>query len=649
MYIKHKKIINIAACILASLVYIVILYNMFTNCVFNSDSASLVIEADDILHGNIFLKDWTLTGVSFLTTDVLIHEIAVLIMGVSEESASLAGALTIYLLTVISILFIKDANDRNKNGCFSLASKLALFIGFAGFPGIFLMDSARYHTMSIVIAGAALYLLECCVSDDGKFNKIVYVMAVVLMSTCVMSDAASVLLIMGPMLIMYGWDGLMALLKQQEEALTDICKGALVMISLVLGVLLDKLYFKIGGADKNSFFGGKTFLELDEIQDRFKLIQEVFLKLFDADFTGQPLFGIATFFYFIKVLVILAGLVIIILTLVDYFRGKSKDRISAVLGLGIVFGVVIFAVTEIASDIYGARYLGTVPAVIMVIALRYFSAREIRLGKKTLEAGVLAVCLILALATAGYEYYTDINEMPEHLAEEERDSRLLAKTLMENGLDYGYAPFWYAASTTVISDGKVKVRAMCTSDNRLDRYTWFCKGAWYLEPAHFIVVSEDNGTGLTYAAMTEVLGEPDRVIPSGKLQILVYDEDISPYADYSFGDDKLTVEFNEWYRSSNTFYADKRLVLPDGSDLWGPYFSLDKGTYSVFCDGQNVSMAEVDVYSKTTDKVYLPRTIVGDDDTFSFTIDEDVKDLEIRVYNNSGSQILIDRFCITGR
>ena len=75
------------------LLYAVFVIWLFRFSGIDSDQANHLLQADDILSGNFFLKDWNLTGVTFFTTDLLYFEIARLIFGVRYRAIYVANGL----------------------------------------------------------------------------------------------------------------------------------------------------------------------------------------------------------------------------------------------------------------------------------------------------------------------------------------------------------------------------------------------------------------------------------------------------------------------------------------------------------------------------------------------------------------------------
>lgn len=74
----------------------------------DSDYSNLVLEANDIINGNIFLKNWTLTGISFITTDLLFFIIGAIFTGISDVSFKIAIAGMVATLICLSFFLASD-------------------------------------------------------------------------------------------------------------------------------------------------------------------------------------------------------------------------------------------------------------------------------------------------------------------------------------------------------------------------------------------------------------------------------------------------------------------------------------------------------------------------------------------------------------
>ena len=73
----------------------------------NSDGASNALQARDMLHGNLLLHGWTLTDVSFYTTELPEYMAAELIRGLGPAVVHTAAAFTYTLLVLLAGLVAK--------------------------------------------------------------------------------------------------------------------------------------------------------------------------------------------------------------------------------------------------------------------------------------------------------------------------------------------------------------------------------------------------------------------------------------------------------------------------------------------------------------------------------------------------------------
>lgn len=88
------------------------------------------------------------------------------------------------------------------------------------------------------------------------------------------------------------------------------------------------------------------------------------------------------------------------------------------------------------------------------------SAKSAQVVLSRICSAVLAVVIAASLVFAN-----EIDEMPADYGRDNTNHRL-AEFLVEEGLEYGYATFWYAQAITVLTNSQVRVRNMDTNDSR---------------------------------------------------------------------------------------------------------------------------------------------------------------------------------------
>jgi hypothetical protein len=81
----------------------------------NSDGAGLVLQASDMLHGNVLLHGWWDTDVSFITTELPEYMGVTAVAGVRPEVVHVCSALT-YTLLVLLAAFVARGRARGAEG-----------------------------------------------------------------------------------------------------------------------------------------------------------------------------------------------------------------------------------------------------------------------------------------------------------------------------------------------------------------------------------------------------------------------------------------------------------------------------------------------------------------------------------------------------
>jgi hypothetical protein len=105
-------------------------------------------------------------------------------------------------------------------------------------------------------------------------------------------------------------------------------------------------------------------------------------------------------------------------------------------------------------------------------------------GEAVLDSGAVVlsrVCaLILAVVIAGSLIFAkEVRDIPEDYGRDNAN-HLLAQFLVDNGLEYGYATFWYAQAITVISDSAVRVRNInVKAGEGISAYHYQSSTRWY--------------------------------------------------------------------------------------------------------------------------------------------------------------------------
>ncbi|MDN5377756.1 MAG: hypothetical protein PWQ76_7 [Clostridiales bacterium] len=477
----------------------------FLNVPIDSDYANLVLEANDILSGNIFLKGWNLTGITFFTTDLPYFIFGALLFGVSE-SAYFAAIILMYFVLSISCVLLILPKDKEK---FPLSLFILLCTG--GFPCYYSCEVLRAHTPVFSYVFFALFFMQKILSSQ-KAKQIHHVLFVIFLAIAFAGDPITLVFGILPILI-FSICGMFFYPSQRKIYLKILI---LDIIAAILGKLAE-FAFLMGGTNKNSFISTRGFISEESIISKTLLYLKCLLKMQNAYFFNGRISEISTLISAFRAILVLFSLYIIIKNLISFANRLEFDSISLILSLGFLFLSLVFIFTDISVDIYSARYMGAFPMLCGILIARFFST------KRTFFNKILIFFMSTLFLIAAIFPWNSFNKKS---TPQER----LADFLLQNGLESGCSAFWDASHTTVSSLGKVKVRAVTFQNGNLSKFSWFCKDEWYSEPFRFVVINPSNKNadfGITEENMRKSLGIPRKILVFEDYIIYVYGKNIS--------------------------------------------------------------------------------------------------------------------------
>lgn len=516
---RGRKILEISIFILFIAAFWFYAVGLFIRVPLNSDYANLVLEAADIVNGNIFLSGWNLTGISFITTDMLFFITAVLLVGSSVRAYYVAVSLMFLALFLGGIFLCKMHGKRPK------ISDILILLAVGGLPCVFGCDVLRAHTAVPAYLFFALFFARAAFYSE-KPRKAVYLIVFILLITlgCA-GDPVMLLIGVVPIVLVCGYNLLTNSTKSRKWNLIFII---LSLGGAILGKLLDIIFISVGDTNKNTFLSGRNFGSLGLILQKTKIYLESILGMSDAMFLGQKLISLNTLWYFLRVLVVLFAFFIMFRSVWLFIRRKNVDLVSVVLSIGFLLMTVVLIFTDVLEDIYSARYIGYFPLLCGVLIVRFlksgeFLERRFFARRMSLKVPVLVLSAVLTASSVAPVSYKR-TELPQDR---------LADFLIANNLHNGYGKFWNASSVTLLSEGAVNVRAIIFDGGRdLHKFNWFCKDAWYYPHySNFVVIEnaerENDPFKITPASVVRSLGKPAQILTVDIFSIYVYDRDIT--------------------------------------------------------------------------------------------------------------------------
>lgn len=520
---KKKKLLYIVLFILGLVLYTAFLYHRISRIPCNSDTANMILEADSILHGNLFLSDWHLTGITFFTTDLPFFVIGVLIAGVSVQAGYIAITLMYVFMILAALLLIKGKRDNLLN--------FLVFAGIALIPSTFTLDAARVHTALFALAFIAIYFAAKALEEPKKKY---YILFGIFTALAVCGDYLGLVVITVPIL----------LLCIANKVKKPIHLAAVTLAGSGSGIMLERIFLLIGNTDKNSLLMG-IFLPIEGIGEHIGYYLRYVTHMMNANFFGKEIFTIKTPIFGIRILLLLFVLYIVIVQIRKIFQPDAKlGFVDAVLSFGLIILTFFMIMTDFGSSLLASRYIFYLPTVAAVLVVLYCKEEGIygkRLYENRLPVNLLIGVISVMMVGACFFSNTPASSQTVH--------NRLVEYLQEESLTNGYAAFWDSSVVTVLSDDQIKVRAILEKNGDLRPDYWFCKSSWYDDYANFVIVRrygateeneyfsqhnvvstrlyETNGNGINQYSVKHVLGEPERTLSFENYWILVYDYDIS--------------------------------------------------------------------------------------------------------------------------
>lgn len=514
----------------------------------DSDYSNLVLEANDILHGNVFLRDWNLTGLSFFTTDLLYFIIAVLFGSVSKSAIFIATG----LMSAVAVILGYYLCESKKMTVYDKFIYLFLCL----IPANFAMLSMRAHTGAVIWAFFSILLLQQDMKQP-KLSKRIW--ALILLSLGYAGDPITLILGILP-LALYCFVSLVNQRLDLEKKISFEKKIALCVVAVFLGTVLDKFFFLIGGANKNSFLSMRVFEPFENWHDKTILYFQSLLSLGDASFMGQPIISLQTIPFFANTVLIILGFILVFRSIWKWLKADEHDFISVVLSIGFLIISLLYIITDISVDLMSSRYIATYIIVFAVLIVRnkdwLFSF--VRFNKKIAPISLM----ILLIVSFSFKASALLHEKKATVSQEG-----LAAYLEEKELQTGFASFWNASSVTVLSHGNVKVRAIIYNSGFYDSFNWFCKNSWYKEPSYFVISDANDSFGITPERTALFCGSPTEILHYENYEIYVYESDISGCLHVNCLEDHTVIPL-ELYRNAATKLEFDYCLLENGGILY---------------------------------------------------------------------------------
>ena len=449
----------------------------------SSDDATGVLEAEAVLRGNVILRGWTLSNVSFVTTDLPFYVAGVAIAGM-RSSLLRDVPVAVYIAAVAAAAVLSVGRNGGARALLGLAALLVLLCLPAG-------GLAEFVTKGYVRVGTTLWVFAAFIAIDvpvgqrvGTWRLIVFA---VLLSMALVADSFAVVIGVLPVLFTC------ALGARRARPYADfrpsaVCLAALGAVAAARGI--SALVEWLGGYRVVP----TSVLDFLAYRDILQTLSRNVLTLAE-NLPSLYRCGIPDEFTPANFLVWLGCFLGPLFLFWSFFRRTAgwirhshqarvypADFIGDVLWASMGLCLAAYLASSIPKDRTSTRYM-----IPFVLCGAVASSRVLADRARDLRAPIL--CLVLLGASYAVTVRDDLRKPPA------TDQAVrLADWLAGRGLRYGYGPFWDASIVTASSGGRVAVRPIFVRSISPERHKimplpWMTDARWYaVEPATFVVL-----------------------------------------------------------------------------------------------------------------------------------------------------------------
>lgn len=464
------------------------------NVSIDSDSATIVLQANSILHSNFLLDGWSMSTGTYYTTDLIFYVVGILVFGISTKVIYVVTAVQYALMVVIA----SALSSKDKDGESSLF-KFFLTFFVLGVPSVLLSNmvfSGPMHIGGMVYVLVALYSL---VYMKGVCKWIVYLSFLTL---ALIGDQFIIWIFVLPIVIVCILRIIVNDNRKREFLIIGLSISAYILKMLVL------MFFKF----KEISSSNMLFATYDQIFSNLKLTVEGLLGIYGANFFGKPFSSMVT-------LITLVHLIIMLLVFFVIYKNIRSgiiktDRMTQILIVGIVLNIAEYLFSNMAVNINTTRYL--IPTLVYTAILFAKTVHGYKLANqnKKLVISMMVVVLLISIPTLKF-------------GRSETTHDRLTKFLADNNLKYGYGSYFNASTITLRSGGAVSVRPVITDGTTYSRFDWLSDINWYNDYSNFLVFDQTNWGNINLENAVAVFGEPATSYQFENLNILVWDKDLS--------------------------------------------------------------------------------------------------------------------------
>jgi hypothetical protein len=510
----RARLVWVGAFAVAGVVLLVCFLRVSGTQPISSDGASNALEAWDMLHGNPLLRGWTVTDVSFYTTELPEYMLVEVIRGLGPAVVHTAAAFTYTLLVLLAGLLAKG-RAAGREGVVRVLIGSGIMLAPQLGNSVFVLLGVPDH-----VGTGVPMLLIFIVLDRAPRRWWVPPLIGLMLAWAIIADRLVIAAAALPIAVVCGvriFQGAVRARRALTDLWFEVSLAAASIVSLVAALLVLRILGRLGGFVLLPL--NTSVAHVSALPGNFRLTGEGLLWLYGANFVNIPL-GPQSALALLHLAGLALGAWALVRALRRFFRGD--DLVVQVLALGLLADVAAFAFSSLPYSLWDTRQISAALPFGAVLAGRLLAADVLRARLARVLGPLLAVVLACYTAALGFDVAQP--SVPAH-------DQPLADWLVEHHFSYGLSNYFEGNITTLDSGGRVHLVAVSWGTDSSVPRAYQSDSSWYdprLHYANFVVNTgaDQPPAVIPSADLIRAFGPPARTYHDGPYTILAWDKNL---------------------------------------------------------------------------------------------------------------------------
>lgn len=479
----------------------------------NSDGAAQALQAWEMWHGNLLLHGWSLSDVSFYTTELPEYVLVEMVRGLHADAVHVAAAVT-YTLVVLLVALLAKGTATGR----AAVARVVIALGIMAVPqlaqGVNVLLSSPDHIGTSVPVLVAFVIL-----DRARPRWYVPVALAVVLGWAAVGDPLILVVGVLPVVLVCGMRLAKAVLADRQplrDQWYDFWLAAGALVAGGASVVILRLLQTDGGFHLRPS-PAHVIHSAAILPHNLGMAGQGIMLLAGADFLGLNVTA-ATAFLCLH----LVGVALIALAVLVALRRFAAvlDLVSQLLVAAIVLNLAAYVLSTLPQAVFFTREIAPVLPLSAVLAGRLLADRVLAIK---FAPTVLLIVLTGYLAGLGYEL-----SQPTVPPQNQR----LTSWLEARHLSHGLSGYWESNVVTLTSSGRVHISALYASGANVFPYKWETDLRSYdaqQSTANFVVLAPPVAEYYGFNDSAPVLatfGRPAYTYHVGPYRVLVWNKNL---------------------------------------------------------------------------------------------------------------------------